>query len=260
MQANINGLRISYESQGEGTPLVFVHGLGGTGNVWYAQRATLSRYYRVITYDLSGSGRSDKSRREFSIDGWADELAGLLDQLSLPSAVVAGHSMGTVIVQRFAAKHPQRTTALVLAGGITELSAAGKEAFTKRAETVEKEGMVAVADTVLGGALSPGTREGNPALAGMVREMLQANDPNCYAGHCRALMAASARMDQEKITCPTLLVVGDQDPVTPLAAQRQIAAVIKNSRIRIVPNTAHLTMLESPGAFNTALLEFLATL
>src|SRR5689334_688455 len=134
MQANINGLRIHYESQGEGTPLVFVHGLGGTGNVWHAQRATLSRYYRVITYDLSGSGRSDKSRREFSIDGWADELMVLLDQLGLPAAVVVGHSMGTVIVQRFAAKHTGRTTALVLAGGITELSAAGKEAFTKRAE------------------------------------------------------------------------------------------------------------------------------
>jgi 3-oxoadipate enol-lactonase len=71
------------------------------------------------------------------------------------------------------------------------------------------------------------------------------------------LIAGSARADQGKITCPTLLLVGDQDPVTPLGLQRQIAAAIKNSRIRIVPNTAHLTMLESPEAFNTALLEFL---
>ena len=63
----------------------------------------------------------------------------------------------------------------------------------------------------------------------------------------------------DKITCPTLLLVGDQDPVTPLALQRQIASAIKNSRIRIVPNTAHLTMLESPEAFNAILLEFLAT-
>jgi 3-oxoadipate enol-lactonase len=259
MQAILQGVTVSYESQGEGPPIVFVHGLGGTGNVWHAQRMVLSRYHRVVTYDLSGSGRSDKSRRQFSIDSWADDLAGLLDHLGLPAAAVAGHSMGTVIVQRFAAKYPQRTSALVLAGGITELSAAGKDVFAKRAEAVEKEGMAAVADTVLGGALSPGTRERNLALTGMVREMLLANDPICYAGHCRALMAGSAKGDQSRIACPTLLVVGDQDPVTPLSVQRQIGGAIKNSRIRIVPNTAHLTMLESPETFNTVLLEFLAT-
>src|SRR5262245_23591814 len=208
MQAVINGVSLFYESQGDGPPLVFVHGLGGTSNVWHAQRVTLSKSARVVTYDLSGSGRSDKGRRSYSIDGWADELAGLLDHLSLPAAVVVGHSMGTVIVQRFAAKYPQRTTALVLAGGLVELGPPGKTAFTQRAETVEREGMAGVADQVLGGALSAGTRERNLALTGMVREMLLSNDPVCYAGHCRALLAASARADQAKIACPGLPVVG----------------------------------------------------
>ena len=73
-------------------------------------------------------------------------------------------------------------------------------------------------------------------------------------------MAASVKADQPKIDCPALLIVGDQDPVTPLALQKQIAAAIKNSRIRIVPNTAHNTMLETPEAFNTILLELVATL
>ncbi len=260
MQASINGITIHYEAQGDGTPLVFVHGLGGTSNIWHAQRVTLSRYFRVVAADLSGSGRSDKSQRSYSIDGWADEIAGLMDHLNMPAAVIVGHSMGTVIVQHFAAKYPQRTTALVLAGGLVELGPPGKEAFTKRAESVEKEGMAGVADAILGGALSAGTRERNLALTGMVREMLLSNDPACYAGHCRALIAGSARADQSRITCPTLLLVGDQDPVTPLGLQKQIAAAIKTSRIRIVPNTAHLTMLESPEVFNTALLEFLAAI
>jgi 3-oxoadipate enol-lactonase len=259
MLATINGATIHYESQGDGPPIIFVHGLGGTSNVWHAQRMTLSKYHRVVAYDLSGSGRSDRSRRQFSIHGWADELAGLMDHLHLPAAAVVGHSMGTVIVQHFAAKYPQKATALVLAGALVELAPPGKEAFTKRAETVEKEGMIGIADTVLGGALSAGTRERNHALTGMVREMLLSNDPACYAGHCRALIAGSAKADQPKIACPTLLVVGDQDSVTPLGLQRQVAAAIKNSRLRVVPNTAHLTMLETPEAFNTILLEFLAT-
>jgi 3-oxoadipate enol-lactonase len=260
MQATINGVGIFYETQGEGPPIVFVHGLGGTANVWHAQRVTLSRYFRVIVADLSGSGRSDKSRRTYSLETWADEIAGLIDHLKLDQAVVAGHSMGTAIVQKFAAKYPNKTRAIVLAGALVELGPPGKEAFTKRAETVEREGMIGIADAVLGGALSPGTRERNPALTGMVREMLLSNDPQCYAGHCRALIAGSAKADQPNIKCPTLLVVGDQDPVTPLALQRQIASAIANSRIRIVPNTAHLTMLETPEAFNAILLEFLATI
>jgi 3-oxoadipate enol-lactonase len=256
--ATIHGSAIHFESQGDGPAIVFVHGLGGTSNVWHAQRATLSRYMRVVTFDLAGSGRSDKSKKTYSIDGWADDIAGLMDHLGLHDAVVVGHSMGTVIVQKFAAKYPQKAKAIVLAGALVELTPPGKEAFTKRAETVESQGMIGVADQVLLGALSPGTRERNPALAGLVREMLLSNCPTCYAGHCRALIAGSARADQPRIACPTLLVVGDQDPVTPLAMQRQIAAAIANSKIRIVPDTAHLTMLETPGAFNTILLEFVA--
>jgi 3-oxoadipate enol-lactonase len=259
MLATIDNSSIHYESQGEGPPIVFVHGLGGTSNVWHAQRVALSRYFRIVTFDLTGSGRSDRSRRSYSIDTWADNVAGLMDHLHIEQAVVVGHSMGTVIVQKFAAKYPQRTKAIVLAGALVELGAPGKEAFAKRAETVEKDGMIGIADAVLGGALSAGTREGNPALTGLVRELLLSNDPLCYAGHCRALIEGSARADQANISCPTLLLVGDQDPVTSLPLQRQIAGAIANSRIRIVPNTAHLTMLETPGAFNAALLEFLAT-
>jgi 3-oxoadipate enol-lactonase len=258
--ASINGATIHYESQGEGPPIVFVHGLGGTSNVWHAQRITLSRYFRVIAFDLTGSGRSDRSRRQFSIEGWADDIAGLMDHLGIQDAVIVGHSMGTVIVQKFAARHPHKAKAIVLAGALVELGPPGKEAFTKRAETVERDGMVGVADQVLQGALSAGTRERNLALTGLAREMLLANDPYCYAGHCRALIAGSARADQDQIKCPTLLVVGDQDPVTPLGLQRQIVGAIAGARIRIVPNTAHLTMLETPEAFNAILLEFLATI
>lgn len=260
MLATIHGTFLSHESQGEGPPLVFVHGLGGTSNVWHAQRITLSKYFRVVTFDLSGSGRSDRSKRSYSIDDWCDETAGLMDHLHIEQAVIVGHSMGTVIVQKFAAKYSQKTKAIVLAGALVELGPPGKEAFTKRAEAVEKDGMAGVADTILGGALSAGTRERNLALTGMVREMLLANDPACYAGHCRALIAGSAKADQSKITCPALLVVGDQDPVTPLSLQRQIAGAIAKSQIRIVPNTAHLTMLEAPEYFNAVLLDFLATL
>jgi 3-oxoadipate enol-lactonase len=260
MLANILGTPIFYEIAGEGLPLVFVHGLGATSNVWNAQRVALSRSFQVVTLDLPGSGRSGKSERQYSMERWVEQLAALTDTARLDKFVLIGHSMGTVLAQKFAARHGNRLTALVLCGPLTELSPAGKEAFVKRAETVLREGMLPVADTLLAGGLTAATREGNAALAGLMREMLAANDPACYAGHCHALLNGSARAEQAQIKCPTLILEGDQDVVTPLSNARAIAAAIPGARLRIIPATAHLTMLERPEAFNAALTEFLAGL
>jgi 3-oxoadipate enol-lactonase len=256
----VNGLEIGHETQGEGPALVFVHGLGATSNVWHAQRTTLSKYYQVIVYDRSGCGRSQKSPAGYSVEAWADELAGLLDVLAIPSAVIVGHSLGSMIAQRFAAKYAQRVRALILAGGEAELGPEARSILTERARTIEAHGLLAAADPWLSAVLSPATREANPALAGLLREMFLGNDGRTYALHCLALRDGSVRSDHRNIRCPTLLTVGDQDLVTPLSWQREIAAGIANSRIRIIPNTAHMTMLESPAVFNTAVLDFLATL
>jgi pimeloyl-ACP methyl ester carboxylesterase len=237
-----------------------VHGLGGTSNVWHAQRAALAKCFKVVTLDLPGSGRSDKADRGYSMERWADQVAALADELKLDNFVLVGHSMSTILAQKCAAKHGRRVSALVLCGPLTELAPAGKEAFVKRAESVLSGGMLAVADTVLGGALSAATREGNAVLAGLYREMLLANDPAAYAAQCHALINGSAKADQPGIQCPTLIVLGDQDAVTPLAMARAIAAAVKHCRIKIIPGTAHLTMAERPDQFNAALIEFLAGL
>ena len=261
MIAEVNGTSIFYEIVGDGLPIVFMHGLGGTSNVWHAQRVGLAKYFKVVTVDLPGSGRSDKTEREYSMEKWGEQIAGLADAIRLDKFVLVGHSMTTVLAQKFAAKHGSRLTALVLCGPLTELAQPAKEAFTKRAETVERNGMIAVVDGILAGALTSAAREGaNAALVGLYRELLLSNDPIHYAGHIRALIAGSAKADQPDIQVPTLILVGDQDGVTPLSLCRPIAAAIKNCRIRIIPATAHLTMLERPAEFNAALVEFLAGL
>ena len=259
MMAIINGLNIHHDIQGEGPPIVFVHGLGATSNVWHGQRTTFSKHYRVITYDRSGSGRSQRGE-SYSIDAWTDELAGLLEYLATPSAVVVGHSLGSMVAQRFAGTRPDRTRALILAGGEAVLGPEEKKAMTERVQSIEAYGLDAVADAWLSTALSASTRETNAALAGLAREMFLSNDARTYALHCLALRDGDVRSDHRNIVCPTLLTVGDQDLVTPLSWQCQIAAGIANSRIRIIPNTAHMTMLETPAVFNSVVMDFLANL
>jgi pimeloyl-ACP methyl ester carboxylesterase len=258
--AIINGLDIHHEVQGEGPPIVFVHGLGATSNVWHAQRVTLCHYYRVIVYDRAGSGRSQRARDGYSIDAWGDELAGLLDYLGVPSAVVVGHSLGSMVAQRFAGKYAKRTRALILAGGEAELPPDARHILTERARAIEAQGMLAAVGPWLTSVVSANTREANPALVGLLRDMYLSNDARTYAQHCLALRDGAVRGEHANIACPTLLTVGDQDLVTPLSWQRQIAAGIAGSRIRIIPGTAHMTMLEAPAVFNTVVLDFLASL
>ena len=260
MYADALACRIYYEAVGDGMPVVFVHGLGGTSNVWHPQRVGLSRSFKVVTLDLPGSGRSDRKETFYSMEKWADQLHAFADVLQLEKFVLVGHSMATVLAQKYAAKYGNRLHALVLCGPLTELPAAGKEAFLKRAETVLADGMPAIADAVLAGALTPATREANPALTGMCREMLMANDPASYAAQCHALINGSAAADQPLITSPTLVLVGDQDAVTPLSMARAIVANVRGAKLHVVPATAHLTMLERPEIFNAALIQFLAGL
>src|SRR3954453_21839980 len=139
--AIIQGLNIHQEIQGEGPPIVFVHGLGATSSVWHAQRMVLSKNYRVIVYDRSGSGRSQRASGVYSVEAWADELAGLLDHLDVASAVVVGHSLGSMVAQRFAGKYADRTKALILAGGEADLGPEEKKALTERARTIEPHGL-----------------------------------------------------------------------------------------------------------------------
>jgi 3-oxoadipate enol-lactonase len=260
MIANVSGTSLFYEQVGDGSPIVFIHGLGGTGNVWHAQRIGLAKYFKVITVDLPGSGRSDKSQREYSMEKWVEQLAGFADAISLDTFVLVGHSMTTVLAQKFASAYGARLRALVLCGPLTELAPPAKDAFTKRAQTVERDGMIAVVDGILNGALTAAAREGsNAALAGLYRELLLSNDPLHYAGHIRSLIAGSAKLDQDRIDVPTLILVGDQDGVTPLTLCQPIMQAIRGCRIKVIPGTAHLTMLERALEFNAALVEFLAT-
>src|SRR5438105_4128308 len=104
MFANVLGTNIYYEITGDGPAILFIHGLGGTGNVWHAQRHGLAKFFKIITIDLPGSGRSEKTERNYSMDRWADQVIGLSDMLKLNTFTLVGHSMTTILAQKAAAK------------------------------------------------------------------------------------------------------------------------------------------------------------
>jgi 3-oxoadipate enol-lactonase len=254
----IDGLNIVYELRGEGTPLVFVHGLGGSRNVWNAQLAAFSVNYRVLTFDLPGAGQSDPDPAGYSIPRWAAQIDALTRALGITDRIVlVGHSMATVTAVKFALDYPDRVAALVLAG----MLAGPAPGLVERAEKVEAEGLLSVVDAVLAGQLTVGTREGSPAITGLFRAALAANNPASYCGHCRALENFSVKDDLGRIKCPTLIVVGDQDTVTPLKASAGYKAAIGSAaRLAVIADAAHTLQIERHREFNAAVFEFLSGL
>jgi 3-oxoadipate enol-lactonase len=256
MFLELQGVRHHYVSKGDGPPVVLVHGLGGSLHAWHGVIENLSYHHHVVALDLRGHGRSDAGRSTFSISGWAQDVEALIAALELPPVTLVGHSMGSLVAQQLALANPQTVDNLVLLGGISYFEPPQKELYTKRAELVEGEGMDALVDDWLLGALAPRTQARLPQLSGLLRDLFLRNDPKSYARACRAIAKAPS-LARDEIGQPTLLLVGDHDRSTPIAMAEALHREIPVSRVKVIPTAAHWAMLEQPDAIAAAILEFL---
>lgn len=256
MFLDLNGVRHHYLSKGEGPPVVLLHGLGGSVHAWYGVIETLSLHHHVVALDLRGHGRSETGSDSPSIPVWARDVRALLTALELPPVTLIGHSLGSLVAQHFAVTNPELVDQLVLVGGISHFEPATRELYAKRAELVEADGMDALVDEWLPGALSPRNAARLPQLVGLLREVFLRNDPKGYAKACRALAEAPA-IARDEIGQPTLLLVGDHDRSTPMAMTEELHRDIPVSTVRVISNAAHWAPLEQPDAISAAILEFL---
>jgi 3-oxoadipate enol-lactonase len=256
MFIDLHGIRHHYVSKGEGPPIVLVHGLGGSLHVWWGVIECLALHHHVVALDLRGAGRSGAGRGAFSIQGWVRDVSALISALELPAVTLVGHSLGTLIAQQAALDFKESIDNLVLVGGISWFEPPAKDLYLKRAELVEDEGMDALVDDWLSGAISPRNQATNLQLVGLLRDLFLRNDPTCYAKACRA-MANAPSIQREDIGQPTLLIVGDHDRSTPIAMAEELQREIPVSRVRVIANAAHWLTLEQPDEVAAAILEFL---
>lgn len=255
MFADINGNSTHYTSYGEGPPVVFVHGLGGTNHIWHGVMQAMKQHHHVVALDLRGHGRS-QGKGTFSIDGWSRDLDKLIRHLELPGATLVGHSLGSLVAQHLAQTKPELIDQLVLVGGISYFQPPTAKAYKDRGDLVEKDGLDAIVDDWLEGAISPQSHATLAGTAGLMREMLLRNDPANYAKACRAL-ATAPKIRHDEIGQPTLLITGAHDRSTPLAMTEELKRAIPVSRVKVLPHVAHWSPVEDPGAVAATILEFL---
>jgi 3-oxoadipate enol-lactonase len=247
-------MNLKYDDVGTGTPVVLVHGLGGTGNVFGAQVAALSPDFRVVVPDLRGCGRSDKG--PISIEALVEDVVELIDGTGFESVHLVGHSLGTVIVQRLAVEHPQMVRSIALIGPILGAPEAAKTAIRDRAEQARKAGLTGIADATVKAGTSPETKRDHPELAAFVRELVMRQDPETYAQTCEMVIELEPA-EIETLRCPALVVTGDQDATSPPATAKAIADKIPGSKYVELAECGHWTPIEKAAAVNDLLLQFL---
>jgi pimeloyl-ACP methyl ester carboxylesterase len=255
MLQEIRGKKLAIEKQGTGDPVVLLHGLGSTANVWEPAVRALADKFTLLRYDLEGAGRSGLAGA-LSIDGWVADLAAILDRHEITKARFVGHSLGTLILQHFAARHPDRVVKLALLGVNRAPPEARRQAVRDRAAKVRAEGIEAIADNVVKGGLSPHSLAAKPEVVAFVRELLLRQDAEGYARSCEA-MAASVAVDPKTIACPVLLISGADDAVSPPASGEGLAGDLPNGKFLRLQDCGHWLPIEQPTAVNEALRAFL---
>jgi pimeloyl-ACP methyl ester carboxylesterase len=243
------------EVAGEGFPLVMIHGLGGTSNMFQPQMRALANF-RVVRLDLPGAGRSPRPAEPLSMEAIAEAAQRALTGMGVARAHLVGHSMGTIVCQALAASRPEQVASLTLFGALAEPADATREALFNRARLARSGAMADIADQIVGHALSAHTRESAPAAVAFVRESVTRQDPASYAQNCEALAKAKA-VDARRISAPTLLITGDDDAVNPPSVAQALCDRIKGAIFSSLDRCGHWATIESPRESNQRLLEFL---
>jgi 3-oxoadipate enol-lactonase len=259
MKLTANGIAINYTLDGPaGAPVVTLsHSLAANVSMWDPQMAALTSRWRVLRYDTRGHGATDAPAGAYSLEQMAGDALALLDALGIQTTHWVGLSMGGMIGQTLALQAPDRLGRLVLCDTSSRTPPEGKGLWADRIKTAESQGMEPLVEPTIGRWFTPGFVKSRSDVVDRVRAMIRATNPRGYIGCGHAIAALDLTDRLGAIQLPTLVVVGEDDPGTPVAAARTIHERIKGSKLVILPSASHLSNMEQPEAFSKAVTEFL---
>lgn len=253
-------LTVHYELSGpaESPAVMFVNPLGANFHVWDPQAAALAGQFRILRYDLRGHGLTDCPPAEptgaYTIARLADDAAALLDRLGIARVHVCGLSIGGMVAQRLAATEPGRVASLVLCNTANRIATAS--VWDERIALVRRLGAEGIAPVLLGRSFTPEFAGRCPDIVRGFGNMLMRTPAEGYIGSCCAIRDADLRAEDALISCPTLVVVGDQDVATPLQTAQALCSSIRGARLEILPGAGHIATLEQPVLLSKVLESF----
>jgi pimeloyl-ACP methyl ester carboxylesterase len=259
---SIDGRRTRYLEAGAGWPVVLIHAFPLNAEMWRRQLEHAPDGWRFIAPDVRGFGKTPAPASppdRLTIDDLARDVAALLDQLEIESAVIGGLSMGGYITLALFRLAPARFQGIILADTRSQADTPeGREGRCRMIELVRSRGASAVADQMLPKLLGATSVRRRPELQAEVRRMIEAAPVSAIAGALEAMMdRPDSTPELERIPCPVLVMAGEEDTLTPVADAESMQQRIMRSRLVVLPEAGHLANLESPEVFLRALADFL---
>lgn len=253
------GTEVYYEDQGSGPALVLICGISADLNNWVPVLPMLTDHYRVITLDNRGVGRTGVPDAPFSIETMADDVRALLDALAVPDAIVVGWSMGGVIAQSLALRHPQRVSRLVLIGSFVEPDGLVREAIgtwvaIRRSDMPFEQVARYIARWVYGPDLAASPERYEKYVQGIIRNPYRQSTEG-FVKQAQALLGYRAPEDNPRV--PVHVMVGEHDQLTPRYLSEQLQSRYDQATLQVLPG-AHAGFIEFPRAYADALLTVLA--
>ena len=261
MTTALDGTPIAYEVVGpaDAPALLMVQGLGTDRRGWMLQQAWFARSFRVITFDNRGVGASGKPSGPYDLEQMAADAVAVLDAAGVDRAHVMGASMGGVIAQIMAVRHAARVRSLVLACTACHHHDWRRELLAGWAQIAREKGMRGVTGRALRWLVGPRWRRRLSLPAQLFGSALMNVQPHAFASQVEAIldMPDDVRFELATVAVPTLVIVGTQDILTPLGDSEELVERIPGAELLVISGAAHAVMVEAPGAFNRAVLDFL---
>lgn len=259
MRLTANGIQMHYTLNGPASaPVVTLsHSLATNLAMWEPQASALAARYRVLRYDTRGHGGTDAPDGPYSLELLAEDAVALLRALGIERTHFVGLSMGGMIGQILALTHPDMLRSLVLCDTSSRVPPEARPVWDDRIRMAESQGMEPHVEPTLGRWFTPPFAAKNQPILESVRAMIRQTKPQGYVGCCHAIKSLDLTDRLPAITIPTLIVVGEDDPGTPVAASRAIHERIARSELVVLKSASHLSNIEQPETFTKALLDFL---
>jgi len=259
MKITANGIGMHYTLEGaEGAPVITLsHSLSTDLTMWKPQMKVLLRSYRVLRYDTRGHGGTDAPEGPYTLEKLAEDVRALLRALGIPKTHFMGISMGGMIGQVLALQAPELLRSLILCDTTSEIPEDAGPVWDDRIRTAETQGMEAHVSATIERWFTPGFQRDRPEVIAEVSAMISATKPKGYIGCAHAIRHLNVTDRLSRIRVPTLIIVGEDDPGTPVSASRTIHEKIDGSELVILKSASHLSNIEQAEAFNRSVSSFL---
>ena len=260
----IEGNNVSYVDEGQpgGIPIIFIHGFPFNKETWSNQLEVLKESYRVIAYDVRGYGNSETGNVLLSVPQFAGDLFSFMDALEIETVIVCGLSMGGYIALNAIHHQPERISALILCD--TQCMADSEEAKKKRMDTIvtiQKNGLSTYAHDSVMKLFSETSLNDKPEEVSSIEQTILQTRSETIINTLRALAERKETCSSlHNISIPVLILVGEDDQITPPPAAQKMNSLITGSRLQVIKNAGHLSNLENPDSFNSHLQIFLTTI